>query len=165
MKRIILLVLVLVCGAAYADPDPEVLDAVDAAVPDPEVLDAVDAAVPDPEILDAVDAAVTVANNQGLEYDLTYMYDGVVVVYTFAKKKPVTLGMRFFLREGDLYISSVLEAEGLSATKRGPKRAEKKFYKGLQEENERRGNRCCYGVPDFDIVLFGAMKMLNEEPK
>ena len=152
MKRIILLVLVLVCGAAYADPDPE-------------VLDAVDAAVPDPEILDAVDAAVTVANNQGLEYDLTYMYDGVVVVYTFAKKKPVTLGMRFFLREGDLYISSVLQAEGVSATKRGPKRAEKKFYKGLQEENERRGNRCCYGVPDFDIVLFGAMNMLNEEPK
>jgi len=112
----------------------------------------------DVEILEAVDCAVTIAKSQGLEYDLTNADNGIVVVHAFWRKRPVTLGMRFFLKNGDIYIASVVHGDAYVFMRKGHKKVEKKFYKALVKEQQRRG-LVIYGSLDFDLALSNAVNM------
>ena len=118
------------------------------------VLSSASYAFPAPDISEAMNCAVTVADSFGWEYELKD--DGIVIVHAFWKKKPVTLGMRFFIKNGDIYIASVVESETYVFMRKGHKKIEKKFYKALAKENKRRG-LVVYGSLDFDAALHHAM--------
>jgi len=93
----------------------------------------------DAEVLEAVDAAVTVAKNHGFQYDASDSENGRVVVKALWKDRPVTLTMRFFRKEGGLYIASAMEQPGDVALTGGGTKIEQLFYPDLLQETARRG--------------------------
>jgi len=100
----------------------------------------------DVEILEAVDAAITVAKNHGYEFDASDSENGRIVVKALWKGHPVTLTMRFFRKEGGLYIASAMEQPGDVALSGGGTKIEQIFYPDLFEETTRRG-LSIYGDP------------------
>ena len=99
----------------------------------------IEAASDDAEILEAVDAAVTVAKNQGFQYDTSDSENGRVVVTALWKGRPVTLTMRFFQKESGLYIASAMEQPGDVYLAGGGQKIEQIFYPDLLQETTRRG--------------------------
>jgi len=93
----------------------------------------------DPEILAAVESAVTVAKKCGFHYDASGSENGRVVVNALWKNRPVTLTMRFFRKEGGLYIASALTQPGDVALAGGGNKIEQLFYSNMSKETIRRG--------------------------
>ena len=93
----------------------------------------------DPEILAAVESAVTVAKKCGFHYDASGSENGRVVVNALWRNRPVTLTMRFFRKEGGLYIASALTQPGDVALAGGGNKIEQLFYSNMSKETIRRG--------------------------
>ena len=100
----------------------------------------------DSVIVSAVDSAVAAAQKYQFYYDASKSPDGRVVVKALWKGDPVTLTMRFFRKEGAVYIASSLTQSGALSLKRRGETIEKLFYSQLLEETKRRGLEI-YGDP------------------
>lgn len=100
----------------------------------------------DPEILDAVEGAVAISRELGFYYDASRSAEGRVLVEALWKGRPVTLTMRFFRKQGSLYIASSLRQPGDVSLERGGQKIEQLFYSKLFEETKRRGLQI-YGDP------------------
>jgi len=90
-------------------------------------------------IVRAVDGAVAVAHKYQFHYDASKSPDGRVVVKALWKGDPVTLTMRFFRKEGSLYVASSLTQSAKSFLKKRGQKIEVLFYSQLFEETKRRG--------------------------
>ena len=92
----------------------------------------------DKDIQSAVETAVNVAQSLQFHYDASSSANGRVVVTALWKNRPVTLTMRFFRKDGSVYIASSLTQPG--DVFEGEK-IERLFYSRLAEEAGRRGLR------------------------
>ena len=93
----------------------------------------------DREIQSAVQAAVDVAHQLQFHYDASGSADGRVVVTALWQGRPVTLTMRFFRKEGSVYIASSLSQPGDVSLEGGGEQLEQAFYSRLATETGQRG--------------------------
>ena len=103
----------------------------------------------DEDILLAVQAAVDVADRYKFRYDASGSANGRVIVTALWKGRPVTLTLRFFRREGNIYIASNLSQPGDVFLEGGGQRLEQLYYSNLAAETARRG-LVVYGDPNAE---------------
>ena len=103
----------------------------------------------DEDILRAVQTAVDVASRYKFSYDASGSANGRVVVTALWKERPVTLTMRFFRREGNVYIASKLSQPGDVLLEGGGQKLEQLYYSNLATEMARRG-LVMYGDPTME---------------
>ena len=93
----------------------------------------------DAQITSAVEAAVAVAKQNQFHYDASGSREGRVVVVANWKGRPITLTMRFFKKEGALYIASGLSQPGDLSLKHRGEKIEGLYYTQLLAETKQRG--------------------------
>ena len=95
----------------------------------------------DAEILAAVECAVSVAQRFQFHYDASASANGSVVVKALWQNRPVTLTMRFFRKDGAIYVASALSQPGDVFAAGGGQKIEQLFYSNLATETAQRGLR------------------------
>jgi hypothetical protein len=93
----------------------------------------------DSSVVLAVEAAVATARTYHFYYDASGSPEGRVVVKALWKGDPMTLTMRFFRKEGALYIASALKQSAKSFMKKRGQKVEQLFYVHLSQETKQRG--------------------------
>ena len=100
----------------------------------------------DKDILTAVQCAVEVADRYKFRYDASESANGRVFVTALWKGRPVTITLRYFRREGNIYIASKLSQPGDVFLEGGGRKLEQLYYSNLQAETNRKG-LVIYGDP------------------